>query len=187
METGVIVILVVAVVAVIALIGVLTWRKRQSQALQERFGDEYERTVERTGDERAAERDLRAREERRKKLDIRPLPPETRQRYLEDWRTVQGRFVDAPDAAVKDAHALVTNVMRDRGYPMEDFEQRAADISVDHPEVVEDYRAAGRITAASERGHAGTEELRQAMVHFRALFDRLLDASTHSEPMEDRS
>jgi hypothetical protein len=187
MDTGVIVILVLAALAAIALLGALAWRQRQSRGLQQRFGDEYDRTVERTGDERAAQRDLRAREERRKQLDIRPLPAETRQRYLEEWRTVQGRFVDAPDAAVKDAHALVTNVMRDRGYPMEDFEQRAADVSVDHPEVVEDYRAAGRITAASERGQAGTEELRQAMVHFRALFDRLLDASTHSEPLEDRS
>lgn len=173
--------LIVAVVVIVVVLAALVWRKRQSQTLRERFGREYEHTVEQAGDRRKAERELRDREERRKQLDIRPLPSEARERYLTEWQDLQRRFVDAPEVAVRDAHVLVTQVMRERGYPMEDFEQRAADVSVDHPEVVEDYRAANRIATENERGQASTEDLRQAMVHLRSLFDRLLETPTGAD------
>ena len=176
-----IIVAIVAAALVIGILIVLAWRKRQSQELKKRFGPEYDRTVETAGDRREAERELHEREKRRSALDIKPLPAATRERYLDEWRDVQRRFVDTPRVAVRDAHAVVTNVMRDRGYPMEDFEQRAADISVDHPHVVEDYRAANRIASDSEQGRASTEDLRQAMVHFRSLFDRLLETSSDAE------
>ena len=175
------IVLIVALVLVLGAVGVLLWRQQQSRKLKQRFGPEYDRTVEAAGGRREAERELHEREERRSKLDIKPLPAEARERYLEQWGELQRRFVDTPAEAVRDAHAVVTNLMRDRGYPVEDFEQRAADISVDHPEVVEDYRAANRITTDTEQGQASTEELRQAMVHFRSLFDRLLETSTDTE------
>jgi hypothetical protein len=173
--------LIAALLVIAVIVTVLLWRKRRSQALRERFGPEYEHTLEETGDRREAERELRERQERRKQLDIRPLPTEARERHLAEWQDAQRRFVDTPEVAVRDAHVLITQVMRDRGYPMEDFERRAADVSVDHPEVVEDYRAANRIATDNERGQASTEDLRQAMVHLRSLFDRLLETSTDAD------
>ena len=139
------------------------------------FGPEYDRTVEEAGDRRAAETELRERTERRAGFDVVPLEPEARTRYVEAWRNTQAQFVDEPVEATREADRLITSVMRDRGYPVDDFEQRAADISVDHPQVVDDYRAAHAIAAANDRSEASTEDLRQALVHYRSLFEELLE------------
>ena len=172
-----ILIVVVAALVLVALLGVAAAaaRRRRSAAVRERFGPEYDRTVERAGRPRAAEAELTERERQRQRLDIVPLQPEARDRYLESWRAVQTRFVDNPSGAVSEADRLVTDVMRDRGYPIDDFEHRAADISVDHPSLVENFRAAHEIYLRSERGQASTEDLRQAFVHYRSLFDELLE------------
>jgi hypothetical protein len=140
--------------------------------------------VRTAGDRRGAESELEGRQKRRAQLDIRPLDPAARLRYAEQWRQVQERFVDSPSVAVGEADVLVIEVMRDRGYPMEDFETRVQDVSVDHPHVVENYRAAHRISQANERGEASTEDLRQAMVHCRTLFQELL--ATEPDMMTDR-
>jgi hypothetical protein len=143
--------------------------------LQRRFGPEYERAVDQRDDRRQAEADLTARARRRSKLEITPLEPEARQRYGEAWRRVQADFVDRPVEAVREADRLVADVMRERGYPMEGFDQRAADVSVDHPQVVDNYRSAHEIAMASDRNEASTEDLRKAMVHYRSLFEELLE------------
>jgi FtsZ-interacting cell division protein ZipA len=169
--------IVIAVVAVVLLLGVM-WaatRTRRTRSLQDRFGREYDRTVEHAGDRREAERDLREREKRHEELDLRPLKPEARDSYAEEWEATQGRFVDDPKGAVRDADVLVQRVMKDRGYPVDDFERRAADISVDHPDLVEKYRTAHGIAEASERGEASTEDLRHSVRHYRALFVELLE------------
>lgn len=166
--------IVIAVAAVVVLLAIwwMASRKRRTSHLREGFGPEYDRTVDEAGSRREAEADLTEREKRRDELDITPLAPGTRDRFADRWRTVQERFVDDPSAALRDAHVLVVEVMRERGYPTDDFEQRAADVSVDHPHVVENYRSAHAIT---ERGDADTEDQRQALVHYRALFDELLE------------
>ena len=168
--------LIVAVVVVLGVVA-LVWRaksRRRTTRLREAFGPEYERSKTEEGSRRKAEAELTAREERREGLDIRPLSAEARDRYSGTWQQVQGRFVDEPGAAVGEADRLVSAVMRDRGYPMDDFDQRSADISVDLPHVVKDYRAAHAISMANDHGKAGTEDLRQAFVHYRSLFDELL-------------
>ena len=171
---------IVVVVAVIA-IGWLWARLRRREHLQDAFGPEYARAVEEHGDARAAENELAEREARRRKFDIRPLAPESRARYLERWKDVQAQFVDDPVPAVTDADRLIGEAMRERGYPVDDFDQRAADLSVDYPEVVENYRA-GHSIAGSGNGGADTEDLRQAMVHYRSLFDRLVEREDAAEP-----
>jgi hypothetical protein len=163
-----------------ALITWLLMRRQRSTALRERFGPEYDRTVRSAGDPHRAEAELEARKQRVEQLRIRALSAEERGRFAEVWRSVQTRFVDHPGAAIRDADRLVAEVMRARGYPVGDFEQGAADVSVDHPDVVENYRAAHALATRQERDEASTEDLRQAMVHYRALFDDLLDA--RSEP-----
>jgi hypothetical protein len=170
-----IVIVVILVIAVIVA-ALIFMRQRRSQQLQEGFGPEYDRTLEeRGGDRRQAEAELHERRQRREQFETRELEPAARDRYAERWRGAQRRFVDEPAPAVGEADALVMEVMRDRGYPVADeFDQRAADVSVDHPEVVEHYRAAHDISGRATAGDAGTEDLRQAMVHFRALFVELL-------------
>ena len=180
MDAWIWIVIPIAVVAVV----VIAWmvaRNRRSRELREQFGPEYDRALTEEGDRRHAEGELLDRVKRHEELDIRPLPPASAQRYLGEWRDVQGRFVDAPEEALGQADALVSAVMRERGYPMDDFEQRSADISVEHPEVVEDYRAAHGISMANDQGHASTEDLRQAMVHYRALFERLVEADQSSE------
>jgi hypothetical protein len=173
MDTWVWIVIAVAVVAVVVLLAMwLAARKRRTSQLREGFGPEYERTVDEVGSRRKAESELSDREKRREELDIRPLAPGARDRFADRWRTVQERFVDNPNSALNEAHVLVVEVMRERGYPTEDFEQRAADVSVDHPHVVENYRSAYAIT---ERSDADTEDQRKAMVHYRALFDELLE------------
>lgn len=153
----------------------LVLQRRRSAYLRERFGPEYERAVQQIGDRRRAETELERREKRVEQLQIRPLPLSEAQRFADAWRKVQARFVDDPSGAVADADRLVAEVMQARGYPVGEFEQRAADISVGHPDVVEHYRAAHRIALTNERGQATTEDLRQAMVHYRALFGHLLE------------
>ena len=174
MDTGLLVAILVVLV-LLALLAFFAGRQRRSRKLQDKFGPEYERTVEQTGDRKAAEAELRERAERRQRFDIVPLDPEARARYLEAWRNTQARFVDEPVEATREADRLITSVMRDRGYPVDDFEQRAADISVDHPQVVDDYRAAHAIAVANDRSQASTEDLRQALVHYRSLFEELLE------------
>jgi hypothetical protein len=149
-------------------------RRRRSARLKEHFGPEYERTVGELGEERAAEAELLDREKKRKKLDIIELTPQARQEHTATWQRVQTDFVDDPQDAVGRAERLVTRVMRERGYPIDDFDQRAADISVDHPDIVENYRSAHVIYMSGHNGAISTEDARQAFVHYRALFDRLL-------------
>src|SRR5947208_4313722 len=166
-------------VAAAAFVLALTWAAvaiRRRKHLQERFGPEYERTVSASGDRREAEAELARREKRREKLEIRPLPLEERAHYREQWQQIQAVFVDAPADAVGEADTLIAQVMGDQGYPMEDFEERAADTSVDHPKVVQNYRPAHRISESNDRGEATTEDLRLAMLHYRSLFDELVEA-----------
>ena len=169
-------VIVAIVVVALAALAFLVVRRRRSASLQQRFGPEYDRVVERRGDRRQAESELEDRFSRRQEFEIRRLSPAARDRYAERWRHAQRDFVDHPSAAIADADLLVSEVMKARGYPVADeFEQRAADVSVDHPEVVEHYRAAHGISQRATRDRATTEDLRQAMIHFRALFDELLD------------
>ncbi len=169
----------IIIIAAIIVAAALTWyflRRRQSRGLRSRFGPEYEHAVREYGDASKAEAALRARERRREKLHIRPLLPEERERFGRLWHDVQARFVDDPEKSIHDADALVSEAMRARGYPMAEFERRAEDISVDHPRVVRNYRAAHAIAVRREKGEASTEDLRQALVYYRDLFDELLEA-----------
>jgi len=172
----------VGAVIVIALIGWGVMRSRRSRSLRSRFGAEYERATADAG-RRAGESELAGRVRRRQELDIRPLPLASAERYVREWRDVQARFVDSPAGAIQEADLLITAVMRERGYPMDDFDQRAADISVDYPEVVEDYRRAHAVARSNERSMAETEQLRRGLVYYRSLFERLLDRETESSRM----
>jgi len=163
---------VVVIAAIVAI--VLAMRAARSRQLANRFGPEYERTVRERGDRSSAERELADREARVKKFHLEELPAGARERYTEEWRTVQSRFVDEPQSAIFQADELVASVMRDRGYPLDDYGQRAADLSPDHPHVVQDFRLAHEIVEQSDGGRADTEDLRQAMVHYRAVFDELV-------------
>jgi hypothetical protein len=162
------------VVVIAAAVAYSMMARRRSRHLKDRFGPEYERAVRERDGRRGAEQELASREKRRERLDIRDLTPEARRRYAASWQQAQARFVDHPSQAVREADDLVMGVMRDRGYPMENFDQQSADVSVDHPLVVENYRAAHAISLANDHDQAGTEDLRQAMVHYRALFQELL-------------
>jgi FtsZ-interacting cell division protein ZipA len=181
--------IVIGVVVAIVVLGVLfsALRTRRSRSLQDQFGREYDRTVDKAGGRREAERELAERQKRHDELELKPLPPEARERYLQQWQQTQSRFVDDPTGAVAEADDLVNRVMRDRGYPVDDFEQRAADISVEHPELVERYRTANGIARASEQGKASTEDLRHSVRHYRALFVELLDADDGVENVDDVS
>jgi len=168
----------VIAVALVALLALVIWQllvHRQTTRLQKRFGPEYDRAVEAADSKRQAEAELRAREERRQQLEIRPLTQTARDRYISSWRVIQGRFVDDPRSAVARADKLIQSVMAGRGYPLEDFDQRAADVSVDYPSVVDNYREGHRLANASAGGTGATEDLRQAMRHYRALFDELVE------------
>jgi hypothetical protein len=174
--------LIIALIAlvVLVLVGVWVWiaLRRRRERLQRRFGPEYGRMVETSGSRRSTESELVAREKRLERLDIRPLEPQSREEFARQWRDTQARFVDEPGPAVEEADRLVAEVMRARGYPVEDFEQREADISVDHASVVDSYRSAHGISLAYRHGEASTEDLRQAMVHYRLLFEELVDAGS---------
>ena len=170
-------IIAVVVVALIIVVGLVTreMRRRQSVRLRRRFGPEYARTVTERGDRSKAEAELLAREKRVERLKIVSLSPQDKARFTDAWRTLQTRFVDNPRGVVADADRLVRDLMVKRGYSMADFEHRAADISVDHPTVVDAYRSARAIAVRDERGEASTEELRKAVVYYRTLFDDLLE------------
>lgn len=172
------------VVAILIIGGFLVYSRRRSVHLRSRFGAEYERQVEELGSRSKAEADLAEREKRVSKLTIRPLSPADQDRFLDRWTKVQATFVDDPARSVDYADALLAEVMTARGYPVADFEQRAGDISVDHPEVVQHYRAGHDIAVRHSRGEANTDELRQALIHYRSLFEELV---TEREPTPEPS
>jgi FtsZ-interacting cell division protein ZipA len=175
MHTWVWIVIAAAVVIVLLAIVWSTTRAKRTRGLQGTFGREYDRTVEQTGDRRAAERELRERQKRHDELDLRPLSAASRERYVRRWQSTQARFVDDPKGAVAEADQLVQEVMQERGYPTKDFDRRVDDISVDHPDLVEKYRTADGIARASEGGEASTEDLRHSVRHYRALFAELLE------------
>jgi hypothetical protein len=185
MDQNVMIVIVVAIAA-LAAVGWLVWQRRRSDELKTRYGPEYERAVHDLGDRRKAESELIKREERVKQLEIRPLGDQERSRFASDWRAVQGRFVDDPKGAVTEADRLVEDTMKVRGYPVSDFDQQAADLSVHHPRVVDNYRAARDIARRHRRGEASTEDLRQAMVYYRELFVDLLEDREHAKQEAQR-
>jgi hypothetical protein len=162
-------------VVVVAAVAIAVYVMRRRAALKARFGPEYERAVHNTGSTRRAEAELEARANRVTKYSIRPLGREESLQFANRWRRVQAMFVDDPAAAAAEADRLVTELMTARGYPMSDFDRRAEDVSVDHADVVHHYREAHAITARHAQRSASTEDLRQALVHYRALFDDLLE------------
>ena len=181
------IVIAAAVVLLIVAIVMATRSKKRTKQLQSQFGPEYDRTVESADNRRKAESDLAARQERRQQLDIRPLSSAARERYFTQWQTVQAQFVDNPSGAVGSADTLIQSVMADRGYPVDDFDNRAADVSVDHPDVgisvlgtIREY-AGHRLADQSANGNGSTEELRQAMRHYRALFDELVEPESDAD------
>jgi hypothetical protein len=178
-------ILIAVVIAVAAAVLVaMQMRQRRTTTLRQRFGPEYERTIEERNDRRAAEADLRDRQKEPNRLDIRPLAEPTRTRYEADWRDLQERFVDQPSNAVVAADGLVYRVMAERGYPMESFEAQARLISVDHPSVVENYRFAHRVCERVQSEQASTEDMRGALLRYRSLFDELLQSDESDQPWD---
>jgi hypothetical protein len=157
--------------------GLVLARRKRSEQLQESFGPEYDRVLDRSGSKNEAEAELADRRKRHKQLDLRSLDPQTRERFRGDWKQIQGEFVDDPGGAVDKADSLVTTIMRERGYPVDDFDQRVDDISVEHPRVVENYREARRVRDAHRNGTTETEDLRGAVTSYRSLVDALLDES----------
>ncbi len=176
MDTVIVIIIGIVILAAIVLFVVWEARRRRRASLQQRFGPEYEREVQERGSERDAQRHLSGIADRRDQLDIRQLEPATRDHYTRRWEAVQAAFVDQPGTALDEADRLVTDVMRDRGYPVEDFSERAELVAADHPQVVEHYRAAHAVRHAhhGRPGASDTEDMRQAFVHYRALFDELV-------------
>ncbi len=179
---------IVVVVLVVLIVATAAWylqKSRRSGALKDQFGAEYERALRDSDSRREAEAELQRRADRVSQLNIQPLTSEDRERFANSWQVIQGRFVDDPEGSVADADALIGDVMQTRGYPVGDFEQRAADISVDHPDVVSNYREAHRLAALSARGAASTEDLRKSMVHYRSLFDDLLGEGQYASVGEN--
>lgn len=181
------VVIIVVVIIVVVAIAFGAWRamqQRQTQAVQQRFGSEYDRTVTQSGgDERKATTILKEREERVEQVEIHPLSSDARERYSSQWQTVQAQFVDDPAGAVTAADALIADVMQQIGYPVDAFEQREEAVSVRYPEVADDYRTAHEIAQRNESGEANTEDLRTAMVRYRSLFERLVGMPS-SNPSE---
>jgi hypothetical protein len=185
-STWVWIVIVAAVVVVLLLAAAagMRARRRRSEMLQRRFGPEYDRTLAQTGNRTAAEEELAERKRRRDELELRPLAPAARQSFMDAWRADQAAFVDDPARAIAEADGLIQTVMRERGYPVERFEDRASIVSVDHPLVVERYRRAHAITVTNADGNASTEQLRRAMQDYRALFDELVEASDEGDPRD---
>jgi len=181
--------LIALAAAVILIIAVLAWlylrkRRHTTADLRQKFGPEYERAVLTHGSERKAEAKLADREKRVEKLNLRDLDPADHERFVKRWESLQSRFVDSPKGAVTEADDLVSSVMKTRGYPVSDFDQRAADISVDHPRVVENYRSPPAIALRVGKDAATTEDLRTAMIHYRSLFEELVQVPTTLESKE---
>jgi hypothetical protein len=174
MSTGTLLAVIIPIALIVALVVVALSLLTRRRSLRERFGPEYERTVEGADSQFAAERELSERARRHDQLDIKPLPASARDRFAQDWDGVQREFVDRPEDAVHDADRLVTSLMHERGYPTEGFEQQMKDLSVEHGSTLEHYRAAHEVETLSTHKQATTEQLRGAMVHYRALFDELL-------------
>jgi hypothetical protein len=175
----------VILIALLALAAALHWRRHESHVLHKHFGPEYDRTVERLGSRTKAEHELRERRERVDKLELKSLSPEEAARFHDSWTRTQARFVDDPKAALAEADLLVRELMQKRGYPMGDFERRAGDISVHYPHVVDHYRAAHDIALRDSRGETDTEQQRQAVIHYRALFTDLLEVERPREMREE--
>jgi len=178
-----VVVIVIVVILVLGVAGFLIRGQARRRGLQQRFGPEYDRAVEDHDNTHEAEQELLAREKRHDELEIHPLDPDARERHAAEWRQVQERFVDAPEAAVTEADRLLVLVMGERGYPTEGYEQQVSDLSVEHASTIDRYRTAHDISARAEAKKASTEDLRQAMVHYRALFTELLD--TDQKPVAD--
>jgi len=174
----VVIVVILALVIVTAILWPIVARRKRSTRLRDQFGPEYDRTVLTMGDERKAQNELDGRRKHVETLNIRPLSATECERYLTDWKSVQSEFVDEPGQAIVDADRLITEVMRIRAYPVSEFEQRAADISVTYPALVSNYRAARAIAIKNEQHQADTEELRQALIHYRALFEELLNTES---------
>ncbi len=170
--------LIVAVVLILVIMGAIMGptfaRRKRTARFQDKFGPEYDRTVQTMGTEKKAQTELNARQKHVDTLDIRPLSDKERERYLADWTAVQAKFVDQPGQATVEADHLIMEVMQLRDYPVSDFEQRAADLSVDYPDFVTNYRAARETAIRNEQHHAGTEDLRKALINYQSLFDELL-------------
>jgi hypothetical protein len=177
MDTRILIAIIVAAFALFIVAAIIITRQRKRKHLKQQFGPEYDRAVEQHGDARHAETVLIDREKRVEKFALRPLTPSDRERYAEDWAAIQRRFVDDPSSAVNQADTLVNTVLAARGYPIGDFEQRAADISVNYPSLVQNYRSAREVMQRHTQSQSSTEDLRLAMVNFRSLFDELLDTS----------
>jgi hypothetical protein len=173
-NTTMIITVVLVLVIVGGILGLVFARRRRSEQLHDQWGPEYDRTVQAMGGEKKAQTELEERRKHVEALDVRPLSASERERCLADWTAVQSRFVDKPGQAIGDADRLIMQVMQMRNYPVSDFEQRAADISVNYPALVTNYRAAREIAVKNEQHQADTEELRQAMIHYRSLFEELL-------------
>ena len=176
--TYIIIAVVLILVIIVAILGLVFSRRKRSDKLQEKFGPEYDRTVQSMGSEKKAQTELDERQKHVGTLDIRPLSVSEHDRYLPEWTAVQSKFVDEPGQAIVDADRLIMEVMQIRGYPVSDFEQRAADISVNYPALVTNYRGAREIANKNKLGQASTEELRQAMIYYRSLFEELLRPET---------
>jgi hypothetical protein len=177
--------IVLAIVVIVALVAIAVAigrnRSAASARLRQRFGPEYERAVQEHGSERRAEAQLADRAKRVENLKVRELAPIERERFTNQWNSLQLRFVDSPKGAVAEADDLLVLLMQTRGYPMSDFEQRAADISVDHPIVVDNYRSAHAIALRLRNGEVSTEDLRKAMIHYRALFEEMVQATAPNQ------
>jgi hypothetical protein len=174
MDTWIWIVIAAVVVVVLLLVAWAAWSRRRRHGLHDRFGSEYDRTVEGADSRRKGERDLRAREAEHDELELKPLSEESRRRYEEQWNELQAGFVDRPRRAVADADDMLSSVMRERGYPVDDFESKSRLVSVDHPDVVENYRKGHAVYLKTVDGQASTEELRQAVVSYRALFEDLV-------------
>jgi hypothetical protein len=185
-NTAVTILAVVIAFVIGGMLGMLMNRRQRTKRLQDKFGPEYERTVSEIGDARQAENDLQARLDHVRTLDIHPLSADEIDRFTHDWQLTQAEFVDEPLAALQKSDRLIREVMKTKGYPVEDFEQRVADISVDYPDLVADYRGLHLIALKGADEEVGTEEMRQAMIHGRALFENLVNKETDVEDMHEQ-
>jgi len=185
-NTATMIVAAVILLVIGGLLGVLFARRQRTKRLQDKFGSEYERTLNETGDQRQAENELEARLEHVKSLEIRPLSADEIDRFTGEWQSTQTEFVDEPLVSIQKADRLIREVMKSKGYPVEDFEQRAADISVDYPDLVVDYRGLHLIAVKDDEDEVSTEEMRQAMIHGRALFEDLVKKEADVEVLDEK-